>query len=53
MKTIERSFTPIRLWEKVELSNNYPTALKMIEESLYNQNKYIQHKNKQRLTKLT
>ncbi len=34
MKTIERSFTPNKLWEEIELSNNYQKALETIEECL-------------------
>lgn len=34
MKTVERMYTPDKLWEKVKLSNNYAEALKTIEERL-------------------
>jgi protein MAK16 len=31
IKTVERIYTPDRLWEKVKLSNNYEEAFKTIE----------------------
>ena len=53
IKKIERQFTPNRIWEKIKLSDNYSEALKQIDEELLYWNKFIIHKSKQRLTKLT
>lgn len=52
-KTVERIFTPKDLWEVTQLSDNYETALKTIEEKLEFGNPFQAHKCKQRLTKLT
>lgn len=52
-KTIERYYTPNKLWEQVKLPENYGEALKLIEETLMYSNKFQIHKCKQRLTKLT
>ncbi len=30
MKTIERAHQPAKMWEKVQLSDNYQTALKQV-----------------------
>lgn len=46
MKTVERIYTPERLWEKVRLSNNYAEALTTIEQRLEFHNPFQQHKCK-------
>ena len=53
VKKVERQFTPNRLWEKIKLSDNYNEALRQIDQELLYWNKFIVHKSKQRLTKLT
>jgi protein MAK16 len=52
MKTVERAHSPKNLWEKVLLSRNYSKALEQIEEHLQYFPKVLQHRNKQRLTKI-
>jgi protein MAK16 len=52
IKTIERAHSPKNLWEKIKLSRKYSRALEQVSEHLEYFPKYLQHKNKQRLTKI-
>ena len=53
IKTIERAHLPSKLWEKIKLSQNYQKALEQLDERLQFFPKYLLHKCKQRLTRLT
>ncbi|KAM3569197.1 hypothetical protein VYU27_008697 [Nannochloropsis oceanica] len=52
LKTAERAHTPAKLWEKVRLPTNYAKALEKVSKELEFFPKYLQHRNKQRLTKI-
>ncbi|KAF4957753.1 hypothetical protein FSARC_11214 [Fusarium sarcochroum] len=53
MKTAERCHLPSKMWEKRKLSKNYNTALSQLDECLIYWPKFLIHKCKQRLTRLT
>ncbi|KAL5116710.1 Protein MAK16 [Pleosporales sp. CAS-2024a] len=53
IKAIERSHLPSKWWERIKLPSNYTKALELVDEHLAYFPKFLVHKNKQRLTRLT
>jgi protein MAK16 len=53
IKAIERAHLPSKWWERIKLPSNYTKALELVDEHLAYFPKFLVHKNKQRLTRLT
>ncbi|KAI5305949.1 hypothetical protein KEM56_002784 [Ascosphaera pollenicola] len=53
IKTPERAHMPAKWWEKIKLPTNYAAALQEIDARLIYWPKFLVHKCKQRLTRLT
>lgn len=53
IKTAERAHAPKKMWQKIRLKRQYAAALAQIDEHLAFWPKFLVHKNKQRLTKIT
>lgn len=53
IKAIERAHLPSKWWEKIKLPSNYTKALELVDQHLAYFPKFLVHKNKQRLTRLT
>jgi len=53
IKAIERAHLPNKWWEKIKLPRNYAKALELVDSHLQYFPKFLLHKNKQRLTRLT
>ncbi|KAF2119150.1 ribosomal L28e protein family-domain-containing protein [Lophiotrema nucula] len=53
VKAVERSHLPNKWWEKIKLHPNYTKALEQVDSHLQYYPKFLVHKNKQRLTRLT
>ncbi|KAH7624879.1 hypothetical protein Ndes2526B_g00249 [Nannochloris sp. 'desiccata'] len=53
IKTVERAHTPKKMWQRIRLKGQYTAALAQIDEHLAYWPKFLVHKNKQRLTKIT
>ncbi|KAK9833845.1 hypothetical protein WJX74_007644 [Apatococcus lobatus] len=53
IKSIERAHMPNKMWQKLRLKSQYAQALEQIDERLAFWPKFLVHKNKQRLTKIT
>ncbi|KAI5287952.1 hypothetical protein KEM54_005593 [Ascosphaera aggregata] len=53
IKTPERAHMPSKWWEKIKLPTNYAAALEEIDKRLIYWPKFLIHKCKQRLTRLT